>query len=286
MAETQGRETSLRRLRESLKRMREERSLQQVDVADKLDWSSSKLIRIENGSVGISVTDLRALTGIYQAPEEAVERLVELVRQTKGRPWWSTYNISPAYKKFIGFEADASRMWQYHLSIVPGLLQTDAYMRALIPALRIEPTAQPALNDLAEVRLRRQQEIIQAVDGPDITILIDEMALRRPVGGGKAMVDQLKHIQRVGESKRIDIAVLPFSAGPHFGMQGGFSVMEFADDIDNDILVQENATGNILLQDEPELTAKYHGQFDVMLGMSLQGDRAAEFLDSVAKDFG
>src|SRR4051812_34705826 len=104
MAVTQGRETSLRRLRDQLRRMREERSLQQTDVADQLDWSASKLIRIENGTVGISVTDLRALAGIYEAPHEVVERLVDLVRHTKGRPWWSAYSINPAYKKFIGFE--------------------------------------------------------------------------------------------------------------------------------------------------------------------------------------
>jgi transcriptional regulator with XRE-family HTH domain len=278
----QGRETSLKHVRTSLRRLREECGLQQAEVARELDWSASKLVRIENGSVGVSVVDLRALTALYRAPDTQVDELVELVRQTKKRPWWSTATINPAYKKFIGFEADASQMWQYHLSIVPGLLQTDAYMRALIPELRLEPAGQPELNSLAKVRLRRQAEIIQPPDGPEITMLIDEMALRRPVGGPQVMREQLQHLTKAGHPDRLHVAVLPLSAGPHVGMQGGFTIMRFPDEGIGDLLVQENATGNILLQDQPELVQRYHDAFDGMLGRSLQGEQARDFLERLA----
>ncbi|WP_433057972.1 helix-turn-helix domain-containing protein [Dactylosporangium sp. CS-033363] len=287
MAVTQGRQTSLRRLRDQLKRMREERSLQQVEVAQKLDWSTSKLIRIENGTVGISVTDLRALTGIYDAPAGEVEHLVELVRQTKGRTWWSSYpTINAAYKNFIGFELDASRMLQYHLSIIPGLLQTQEYMRVLIPALRLEPTAQPALEDLYAVRIRRQREIVEAEEGADITMLIDEAALRRPVGGPAVMREQYRHLQRAAASPRLTVAVLPLAAGPHAGLAGGFTIMEFADDVDGDLLVQENATGNILLQDQPELVESYRKAFEGMLAHALRDERAVEFLETLVQEQG
>jgi transcriptional regulator with XRE-family HTH domain len=271
-------------VRTSLRRLREERGLQQAEAARELDWSASKLVRIENGSVGVSVVDLRALAALYRTPDAEVDELVGLVRATKKRPWWSTANINPAYKKFIGFEADASQMWQYHLSIVPGLLQTDAYMRALIPELRLEPAGQAELNNLAKVRLRRQQEIIHPPDGPEIIMLIDEMALRRPVGGPHVMREQLQHLTKVGHPARLRLAVLPLRAGPHVGMQGGFTIMRFPDEGIGDLLVQENATGNILLQDRPELVQRYHDAFDVMLGKSLQGEQAREFLDQLTED--
>ncbi len=279
----QGRETSLKHVRTSLRRLREERGLQQAEVARELDWSASKLVRIENGSVGVSVVDLRALAAVYRAPDGQVDELVGLVRQTKKRPWWSTANINPAYKKFIGFEADASQMWQYHLSIVPGLLQTDAYMRALIPALRLVPAGPSELNSLAKVRLRRQEEIIHAPDGPDIVMLIDEMALRRPVGESPVMREQLQYLKKAGHPDRLHVAVLPLSAGPHVGMQGGFTIMRFPDEGIGDLLVQENATGNILLQDQPELVQRYHDAFEDMLDRSLRGEQAQDFLDQLSQ---
>src|SRR5262249_31693947 len=157
MPEGQGPATTRRRLRFELRRMRDERGLAQADVVRKLDWSPSKLIRIENGSVGVSVTDVRALAGASKAPEETVDDLGSLARVARGRRWWSSYRaiVSPQYQEFIGFEADSSRLRQFHPSIVPGLLQTEAYVRALIPALLVSPISEAHIEGHVQVRLRR-----------------------------------------------------------------------------------------------------------------------------------
>ena len=153
MSDGQGPATTRRRLRVELRRLRETKELPQADVAKRLDWSLSKLIRIENGTVSISVTDVRALLGVYRAPEETVEDLVSLARSARERRWWSRYRdvLNPPYQEFIGFEADAVRLRQFHPTIVPGLLQIEPYIRALIKALALSPMSDTTVDALVQV---------------------------------------------------------------------------------------------------------------------------------------
>jgi transcriptional regulator with XRE-family HTH domain len=278
--------TTRRRLRAEFRRMREAAGLAQSEVAQKLDWSQSKLIRIENGSVGISVTDARALLSTYGAPDGSGDDLIELARSSRVRTWWSRYRevLSPQHQEFIGFEADAARLRQYHPSIVPGLLQTAAYIRALLPVLVLTPLPQATLDSLLEVRLRRQSEVLGGANPPNFTVVLDEAVLRRPVGGAQAMREQVAHLAKMQSHETVSIAVLPFSAGPHIGMAGAFQIMEFDDDVDASILYLENVQGDLALRDGPEFVVRYGEQFDHMLDLSLRDDAAVDYLLKVARE--
>jgi transcriptional regulator with XRE-family HTH domain len=287
MPETQGPAITRRRLRVELRRLRDERNLPQADVVNQLDWSLSKLIRIENGSVGISVTDVRALLGVYKAPDDVVDDLVGLARTARARRWWSSYRdtLSPQYQEFIGFEADASVLRQLHPTLVPGLLQTEAYVREVIPALLLTPLPDAQVESLVQVRLRRQQEVLEGDTPPEFTVVIDEAALRRPFGGAAVMREQLDHLVEMQEQDNLFLGVLPFAAGPHIGLLGAFHIMEFADDADDNVLYLENAQSDIALREQPELVEIYGKHLDRTLERSLVGAAAADYLRRIAADF-
>jgi transcriptional regulator with XRE-family HTH domain len=286
MAETQGVATTRRRLRTELRRLREVARLHQSEVVKELDWSISKLIRIENGSVGISVTDLRALAGVYAADPETIEELVKLARVTRERQWWSAYRhiLSPTYREFIGYESDAAALMHMHPTIVPGLLQTEAYVRAIIPSTLLAAPSAERLEALVSVRLKRQDEILNNGHPPEYTAVIDEAALRRQVGGVAVMRDQLAHLATLAE-KTARLAVLPFGAGGHPGLQGAFHIMEFASSDEESVLFLETALGNPI-QREPQEVALYREAFHTMLERSVRGDDATDFIRRVAGELG
>src|SRR5947207_546434 len=133
--------TTRRRLRAELRRLRLAKGLSVEDVTNEVEWSTSKLVRIEGGQVGISVSDLNALLAVYDVDDAAQqEELRALARASRQRTWWSAYQrfLSPSYQEFIGAESDAIRIRHYHPTMVPGLLQTPAYAQAIIEATALE----------------------------------------------------------------------------------------------------------------------------------------------------
>jgi transcriptional regulator with XRE-family HTH domain len=278
--------TTRRRLRGELRRMREDAGFGQAEVVKKLDWSLSKLIRIENGSVGVSVTDARALLSLYGAPVEVRGDLIDLARSSRERRWWSHYRdvLAPQYQEFVGFEADATCLRQFHPTMVPGLLQTEAYMRAIFAALALSPLSTSQSQSLIEVRRRRQAEVLGGQHPPEYVVVIDEGALRRPVGGVDAMRGQLRYLVDAQLAGTASVGVLPFSAGPHVGMSGAFHLMEFDDDADDDILYLENAPGEMVQRDNPELVLRYRERFADLVAMSWWEAAAVNILLEIAEE--
>jgi transcriptional regulator with XRE-family HTH domain len=284
MADAQGPATTRRRLRTELRRMRDEADLSQSEIVKKLDWSLSKLIRIESGTVTISITDLRALLAIYKADDDAIEDLVDLARKSRSRRWWSKFGdvLSSQYQTFIGLEAEANRLRQFHPTTVPGLLQTETYIRALLSATSLSPLSESTRESLTTVRLKRQEEILGAQEPPEFVAVIDEAALRRRVGSVRDMQSQLRHLAKMQAHDTVSIAVLPFSAGPHIGMFGAFDIMEFVDEANDPVLYLENAQGDIAMRDHSELVAQYSKHFDHILELSLQGDKAVDCIQRIS----
>jgi transcriptional regulator with XRE-family HTH domain len=283
MPDITGVATTRRRLRTELRRLREAAGMHQSDVVQELDWSISKLIRIENGTVGVSVTDVRALAGLYGADARLVEELVTLARVTRERQWWSAYRhiLAPTYREFIGYEAEASRLMQMHPCIVPGLLQTEAYVRSVIPSTLLAPLAPDRIEALVEVRLRRQKQVLHSGSPPEFTVIIDEAALRRQVGGAEVMGEQLDRLAALATGEMVQVAVLPFRAGGHPGMQGAFHIMDFASPGEDSVLFLETASGQPV-QREQEQIAMYREAFARMLDNCLQGATAAQFVRTIA----
>lgn len=286
MPDLPGPSTNRRRLRTELRQLREEAGLAQAFVAEKLDWSVSKLTRVETGAVGVSVTDVRALLGIYKAADQTVDQLVSLARRARERRWWDKYKhyLNPAYQEFIGFEADACHLRQFHGTLVPGLLQTAPYMREIMQALSPTPVPAGTIEAMAEIRLRRQEEVLGGDDPTPFQAVIDEAALRRPVGGGQAMKAQLEHLAELQDHPAVSIYVLPFSAGPHMGMMGPFHIMEFSSAVDPTVLFFEHPKGQVLLRDDLSLIQQYGESLDRMVKMSLDGRPAVEKIYEIARD--
>ena len=284
--EVRGLATTRRHLRQDLRRLRESARMQQAEVAESLDWSQSKLIRIENGSVGISVTDVKALATLYHAPSDIIEDLAQRARAAKERPWWSGYRhvLNQQMPDFIGYEADATRILACQPTIVPALLQTKDYAETLLPAVSAVERTPEEYQELVDVRMRRQDEILRRPMPPELLMVMDEAALRRVVGGVAVMRGQLDHIAGLARSAaNISLGVLPFSAGPHVGMQGSFQILEFADEPDGSVLFFESALGE-MSEGKPEQCEQFRNHLHHLYERSLTGKRAVDFVRRISKE--
>jgi transcriptional regulator with XRE-family HTH domain len=248
-----------RRLTAALRRHRSQAGVTQREVAKNLGWSPSKIIRIEQGDVGISVADLWALLRLYKIDQpEIVNELEEMARGSKRLPFSDYADVlSQETLKYIRYEASSSLIRQVALTVIPGLLQTDAYIESLFASRQMADSRIAKM--LASRRDRRG--VFEGEDPPETFFIIDEGALRRVVGGTDVMGEQLDHLAKMAERARIKIQVLPFGAGAHPAMSGGFNLLEFANDDDPDVLFFESPLEDILYRDEPEVTAQFRLRF-------------------------
>jgi transcriptional regulator with XRE-family HTH domain len=278
--------TTRRRLRAELRRLRLAKGLSVEDVTNEVEWSTSKLVRIEGGQVGISVSDLNALLAVYDVDDAAQqEELRALARASRQRTWWSAYQrfLSPSYQEFIGAESDAIRIRHYHPTMVPGLLQTPAYAQAIIEATALEPVPDDLAQARLEIRQNRKQHVLERPKPPDFTVILDEAVLRRPVGTAAAMREQLDYLLRVAARDSVTLMVLPFSAGPHAGLAGAFALFGYDDPANDDVLCLETASGNILVKDDQDLIKRYSRAADHLEEIALAEPEAIQFVEKVRK---
>jgi hypothetical protein len=271
-----------RRLTVELLRERERAGLALADAAGRLDWPAERLQRIEAGFTGASIADVHALLCAYRSAEPVVADLVALARVAQDGRWWNGFrqSLTREYQQFIGYEAEATRLRQFHPTIIPGLLQTEDYIRAILPGVAVQPFADEQLQALVDVRLRRQREILHGDNPRELSVVIDEGALHRLVGGAGTMAAQLDHLVTMQAHPQVSIAVLPFSIGGHAGMQGAFHIMELAGD-DEFVLFLETGYGNVARTD-PDEVAPYRARLDAMLERSLRGEQAVDRLRAIA----
>lgn len=251
-----------RRLQRDLRRIREGTEQSQREAADSMEWSLSKLIRIETGSVAISISDLKALLLHYEVNDPAeVERLVEMARASKDRrAWWNSYKdaTSPQYLTFVAYENAASRIYQFEPLLVPGLLQQEDYARALMQAIA-GAASEERVEEWVELRMRRQEEVFERTDPPEIVFILDEAVLHRWVGGRDVMRRQLLHFKQIAATeKNVTIEIVPFDAGAHPGLKGPIVIMQFPDDEDEDVLYVENHRGDMISREEEKEIVPAH----------------------------
>lgn len=264
-----------RRLRDALRTAREAQKLTQKQAADALDWSMSKLVRIEAGTVNVSTTDLKALMQLYSIKDEVqVGNLLEVARNTRRPPWYAEYKevIGAAFAEFLGYERSAATIKSFTQLLVPGLVQTDDYARAVLqtrPVTRIE--------ERVGLRMERQ-ELLDDDDCPEIFYVIDEAALHRQVGGPAVMRRQLRRLRQSMDRPKISIEVIPFSAGAHPSMSSSFTVLEFTD-WDEDVLYQETTQGSVTTRENQDQVASYIERFDLLRAMSMSRQEAIELID-------
>jgi transcriptional regulator with XRE-family HTH domain len=257
-----------RRLAAELRRLRDQAQLTIEDVAEKLDCSSSKISRIETEHVGVSPKDARELLELYGVAEDQLEALVQLAREARKKGWWHSYN-EVFTGAFVGLEAEAASLRAYQALLIPGLLQTEDYMRAVIRAARPDATT-AQIEKRVKARLARQQLLTEA-DPPRYWAVIDEAVLCRSVGGAQVMADQLRWLLTKAALPHVTIQVLPFSAGAHAGMEGPFLILGFPEQTDTDVVYVDNTTAGIYLE-EPAEILRYTLMFDHLRAAALSPD--------------
>jgi transcriptional regulator with XRE-family HTH domain len=272
-----------RQLRQELKDLRDRSSLTQQRVAAELDWSLSKLIRIESGAIGVSVTDMRALLTLYGVRDRArIALLTGLARGSRGRPWWHDYRdlVRPQFGQFLGYEEVAARHLVFALALIPGILQTRRYAELVIGALAF-PDGSPHIERTLALREERGARLFDRSGPAEVAVLLDEAALRRPVGGPGVMAEQVRRLLEVDMSGGASVGVIPFGTGVHGGMTGSFTVLQFAGGQD-DVLYIDGVSRDFLIRDDQDQIAGYLARFEELRVAAVTGDKARDLLGRVA----
>jgi transcriptional regulator with XRE-family HTH domain len=268
-----------RRLRAALRQARQEAGLTQEQVATALEWSLSKIVRIERGPTKPGITDLRALLGQYKINDPAqVNYLAAMAREAKRRPWWSAYKgfASDRYLEFVEFEHAAQATVHFQPLWVPGILQTREYATAIIGRLARDLTPEKA-DRLLELRMQRQK-LLEQPDPPPQSFVIDESVLRRRVESDEVMAAQLDRLIELAARPAITIQVLPFSAGPAYGMQTPFVIHKLADEDDLDVLYLEGPRGDTIVADDEAEIRRYEHAFEELQQMALSAADTVTFI--------
>lgn len=247
-----------RRLARSLRHLREGAGLTIEEVAEKLEMSASTVSRMETAQVGVRPRDLRLLLDIYEVSDAERDQLLQIARERRQQRWWQEYADLPNIP-LAGLEEEASTIWQFSTQLVPGLLQTEAYARAVLEAIRLDDKPGDIERRL-EVRLHRQ-EVLNRENAPEYWAVLDEAVVRRQVGGPSVMAGQLGYLLEVAKLPNMTLQVLPFAGGEHAGMDGEFTLLHYRESADPDVVYIEN-TGSDLYLEGPEVTRRYNRIFD------------------------
>lgn len=265
-----------------LRRLRGAAGLTIEEVAAALDCSSSKVSRIETAKVGASARDVRDMLELYGVAEEQRQELLQAARDARKRGWWHAYNdVIPSTSAYVGLEAAADRIDTYEALLVPGLLQTADYSRAAIQVLH--PKAGPhEIDRWLELRRARRARL-EREDPLIVWAIVDEAALRRPVGGRGVMRQQLQRLVEDSGRSAVTIQVLPFSAGEHAALYGSFTILRFHGSALSDVVYLEKPVNDLLLEMDEELEY-YSRAFECLQGLALDPVASNALLAELAKE--
>jgi transcriptional regulator with XRE-family HTH domain len=248
-------------------------------VAEQLLFSSSKVSRLENGRRGVSARDIRDLCELYGVQDEQRQQLTDLAAEGKQRAWWQSQNLP--YSTYVGLEADAASISDFGLGVIPGLLQTEDYARAVLTASR------PPLDaDLIEQRLsgRMERQRLLFSDSPPIfDAVIDEAVLHRVAGSRAIMREQLRHLLKVSERENVNIWVVPYAAGLLPVPTTKFIVLSFAGQSVPGVVFIEGLTGDLYLGPAEGL-ADYEQAFSAMMAMAASPRTSRQMISEIAAD--
>ncbi|AXG76658.1 helix-turn-helix domain-containing protein [Streptomyces paludis] len=269
-----------RKLGEELRRLRREAGLTSGETARLLGWHQSKVSRIETGVSGVKAGDLTVLFDALGLGDPHLRSLLSsLAERTGGGPgWWEAYGgaIPTGYRDFISLESQASTAHTLETSVVPGLLQTPGYARAVTRAA-LDGLPASTVDALVEVRLARQA-VLRSATPLRLHAVLDEAVLRRQVGGPEVMREQLRRLAELARLPHVCLQVLPFTVGGYVGLAGPFVIFTFPNIADLDLVVLDHLTNSLFLERKEDLEA-YRAAFTTMRGHALS---TADSLDLIA----
>jgi transcriptional regulator with XRE-family HTH domain len=285
MASDQGPVIQSALLRTELVRLRKLRGLTQQQVAAALEWSPSKLIRVEGGGSSITKVDLDALLTKYSVTSESHrERLQALNRGAKGPGWWDTYknDALSEYLSYVGFEAGAAFIRQFQMGVVPGLLQTGDYAEVVTAVVPVNPDK---VNPLVRLRMQRQSELARRSVPPRQYFVLDEGVIRRHVGIKRdraIMPNQLRTIaDRAEQDNLVTVRVIPFEAGAHLGIIDSFTLLEFEAGLPDVLFLDANRSAVMISGDDPRV-ARAAEDFEELLEDALSAEESIKLMRSAA----
>lgn len=269
-----------RRLGAELKKYREQAKLTQEQVSRHFEWNTAKLTRIETARVAVTARDVRDLLTLYGVHDDSFrEALVELARLSKERSWWTDYKDVMRPGNFVGLEAGAAAMRVFEPTIVPGLLQTEAYIRALMRSGG-RPDESPAhLDRRVSLRLTRQSRLT-GTNRLDLSSIIDESVLYRTIGGEDVRRAQLQHLIDIGQSPNVTIQILPMNFGEHLFLGGPAALLEFRETTHLDVVYLEGLAGD-LYEEQPAEVARYREEFDRLSAAALDHRMSLKMIESL-----
>ncbi|MER5455051.1 helix-turn-helix transcriptional regulator [Micromonospora sp. NPDC002389] len=235
-----------RRIARELRQLRERAGMTLDVAARQLDMSKSNLSRIENAQIGIKPRDVRAALALYQVTGNDAEALIEIARGAQQRGWWQHYSdVLPEWFEFyVGLEAEAATLRTYEAEAVPGLLQTEAYAREVYRLTAGEDD----IDRKVAARLRRQ-DVLRSDEPAELSVVLNEAVLLRPVSERAVMAEQLAHLESTAQLPNVTIQVLPFAAGGHPAMNSPYVILTFADAADAAVVYLENLSTGLALEE-------------------------------------
>ena len=269
-----------RRLMRELKRLRETSGLSPDEAAQRLDFSKSKLYRIENGKARVNHDDLEDMLDLYDVRSPERDALVALGRDSRRRGWWTTYR-DVFTGSYVGLESEAAQI-QMHSQIVPGLFQTADYARTVIAATRPNLDTSEVDRRVA-ARVARQEAVLGRDSPPVIHVVLDEAALHREVGGAEVMAAQRAALAKVSTQPGVTIQVLQFAAGSHAALEGDFVILAFPEPEDPPVAYAEGLFGDLYLESKEELD-RYSLAWAHLLAKALSPAESTALIGQLTKE--
>ncbi|MFJ2560724.1 MULTISPECIES: helix-turn-helix domain-containing protein [unclassified Streptomyces] len=270
-----------RRLAIELKKLREEHALTCNQVGKELDWSGSKVNRLETGQGRVQPSDIDALCRFYGTTDELRELLKSLAKQSKTKGWWHAHGsaVPSWFSVYVGLEQAASSLRTYQGEFVPGLMQTAEYTSELSRVTPDLPHSE--IPRLVDVRMRRQELLTQA-NPPDVWAVVHQSVVMQVIGNHQVMARQLERMLEVVKLPNVTVQVLPYDAGA-YPSTGPFTVLGFPEQEDPDVVYREGLTDSVYLE-LPSDVSIYTKAFDHLRALALSPQRSASLIHSAMED--
>jgi hypothetical protein len=253
-------------------------------VAQRLNWSIAKVSRVETARTGITGPDITAVLDLYGVDDNRREALHALARTARKRGWWDAYaDSTPSdYATYIELEAEAAFIRSFDPLIVNGLLQTEEYAREIIRAALMALSPPGEIERRVEVRMTRQQLLLQEDSPLRYWSIISESVLHQQVGSPEIMAAQYAKLAEYSERDNVTIQVLPSSKAGHPATAGQFAIMEFREPFDPEVVHVETMTSSLYVEGEKEIY-RYTLAFDHLRAMALDPEKSREMISDLVK---
>lgn len=253
-------------------------------AAERLKWSIAKVSRIETARTGITAPDLTAMLDLYGVDDDKRVALHALARTARKRGWWDAYADSTpsVYGTYIELEADTAFMRSFDPLIVNGLLQTEEYAREIIRAAVMALSPPAEVQRRVEMRMTRQQLLLQEESPLRLWTIINESVLRQQVGSPDIMTGQYAKLAELSKRDNVTIQVLPSSKAAHPATAGQFAIMEFREPYDPEVVYVESMTSSLYVESEMEIY-RYTLAFDHLRALALDPGESRVLISDLAK---